>query len=393
MSKFGLRVAGIFFAILATTPAIAEEAETADTKISLPAIVVTPVEVHKLVDRVVASGTIQPSEEVYVLPLVDGQSIRTLNADVGDTVKEGDILAVLGTDTLLLQKSQLEANKAKVEAARAQLQAQIAQVKANTAEAVRQSDRLAKLSASGTVSSAKADQAKAAADAALAQQKASEEGLKTNDADMRVIEAQLADIALKLARTEVKATASGLISARNAKVGAIAAGAGQPLFTIIKDGKLQLKADLAESDVLKVNAGQKVAITTTAAAGTIEGVVARVDPTVNAATRLGSVLIDILHPEDARSGMYAQAEITVDEHTAPALPVTAVTTDGGRNIARMVENGVVKLTEVKIGIQDGAFVEIEDGLKTGDEVVAKAGAYVRDGDRVNPVHSLQQATN
>ncbi|MCO6185330.1 efflux RND transporter periplasmic adaptor subunit [Rhizobium sp. L1K21] len=378
----------------AASPSLAADTEGAEPKVSLPAIIVTPVEVRDLVDRVVASGTIQPAEEVFVLPLVDGQPIKTLNVDVGDTVKEGDVLAVLSTDTLILQKGQLEANKAKVAATRAQLEAQLAQVKANTAEAVRQSERLAKLVKSGTVSTAQADQAKAAADAALAQQTASEEALKSNDADMKVIDTQIAEIDLKLARAEVKATASGVISARNAKIGAIAVGAGaQPLFTIIRDGKLQLKADLAESDVLKVKKGQNVKITTTANVKPVDGKVARVEPTVDPTTRLGSVLIDILNPDEARSGMYAQASITIDEHSAPSLPLTAVTSEDGENMARKVEDGVVKLTTVETGIQDGDYIEITSGLQAGDEVIAKAGAYVRDGDRINPVRDLDQATN
>lgn len=395
MSRFKLRVACAFFlAVAASSPALAAETEETEAKTTLPAIIVTPVETRELVERVVASGTIQPAEEVYVLPLVDGQPIKTLNVDVGDMVKEGDILAVLSTDTLELQRSQLEANKAKVEAAGAQLEAQLAQVKANTDETVRQSKRMAKLAETGTISSAQADQTKAAADAALAQQRASEEALKANAADMKVIETQLDDIDLKLSRTEVKATASGLVSARNAKIGAIAVGAGgQPLFTIIRDGKLQLKADLAESDVLKVKKGQKVEITTTANEKPVEGVVDRVDPTVSSTTRLGSVLIDILSPDETRSGMYAQASITIREHSGPSLPLTAVTTDNGGYMARKVEDGIVKLTKVTTGIQDGEYIEITGGLQPEDEVVAKAGAYVRDGDRVNPVRELDQATN
>jgi HlyD family secretion protein len=45
----------------------------------------------------------------------------------------------------------------------------------------------------------------------------------------------------------------------------------------------------------------------------------------------------------------------------------------------------VKQTEVSLGIQDGLFVEVTEGLAEGDLVVAKAGSFVRDGDRINPV--------
>ena len=91
--------------------------------------------------------------------------------------------------------------------------------------------------------------------------------------------------------------------------------------------------------------------------------------------------------------MYATAEIIISDRNVLTLPLTAVTTEDGASIVRLVDgNGVVKLTKVKTGVQDGDFIEIESGLKAKDIVVEKAGAYVRDGDRVNPVFP-QTASN
>ncbi|HZG27702.1 MAG TPA: efflux RND transporter periplasmic adaptor subunit [Ensifer sp.] len=383
-------------AILLAVPALAEDAPaTTDAKpvINAPSIVVTAVVDRQLTDRVLTSGTIQPVEEVYVQPLVDGLSIKTLKADVGDKVKAGDVLATLMDDTLILQKSQLEANKAKVIAAGAQAEAQRLSVKTNLDEANRQLGRGETLAKSGTISTAQLDQLKAAATSAAASLNSAEQGIKANAADMKVIEAQIADIDLKLSRTEVKAPVDGVISARNAKVGAIASGAGQPLFTLIRDNALELKADLAEEDVLKVAKGQKVTISLAGSGIKIPGTVLKVDPTVNATTRLGSVEVKIDNPEAARSGMYAQAVITVAERNAPALPVTAVTTNSEATTARLVRDDIVHIVPVETGIQDGQYIEIRKGLTPGDKVVAKAGAYVRDGDRVKPVESLDSATN
>ena len=85
----------------------------------------------------------------------------------------------------------------------------------------------------------------------------------------------------------------------------------------------------------------------------------------------------------------ASAEIIVQEHQGIVLPLSAITTADGKTVARKVENGVVQLVPVQTGIQDGQVIEIVSGLAAGDEVVAKAGAYVRDGDKVNPVHAEQ----
>ncbi len=382
--------------ILMAAPALAEDAPAVQAEkpaINAPSIVVTTVTERKLTDRVLTSGTIQPVEEVYVQPLVEGLSIKTLKADVGDKVKAGDVLATLMDDTLILQKSQLEANKAKVVAAGAQAEAQRLSVKTNLDEANRQLGRGESLAKTGTISTAQLDQLKAAATSAAASLNSAEQSIKANAADMKVIEAQIADIDLKLSRTEVKAPVNGVISARTAKVGAIASGAGQPLFTLIRDEALELKADLAEDDVLKVAKDQKVTISLAGSGKKIAGTVLKVEPTVNTTTRLGTVEVKIDNPDAVRAGMYAQADITVAERTAPSLPVTAVTTSSDATTARLVRDDVVHIVPVETGIQDGQYIEISKGLQPGDKVVAKAGAYVRDGDRVKPVESLAAATN
>ena len=356
---------------------------------NLPAIVVTTAEPHAIVDRVIATGTIQAVEEVYVTPLVEGLSIRTLAADVGDRVEKDGTLATLNDDALLLQKSQTEASLAKAEAALAQIKAQLAEARANADEAVRARDRAQKLVKSGSQSQAAADQAAAAADAALARVNSAEQAISVSQADIKVAQSQIDDIDLKLARTAVKSPVAGIVSARTAKIGAIATGAASPLFTVIRDGEIELKADVAEDAVLKLAPEQKVTVTLAGGAAKLTGTVRLVEPTLDPQSRLGHVYIRFTEPDKARAGMFASAEIVVAEKKGIALPLSAITTADGKTVARKVENGIVTLVPVETGIQDGQLVEIVSGLAAGDEVVAKAGAYVRDGDRINPVHGEQ----
>ena len=152
-------------AFMTVTPvvALAADAATGDAAgqqqtQNLPAIVVTSAEARPIVDRVIATGTVQAVEEVYVTPLVEGLSIRSLAADVGDRVEADGTLATLNDDALVLQKSQTEASLAKAEAALAQIKAQLAEAKANADEAVRARDRAQKLVKSGSQSQANADQ-------------------------------------------------------------------------------------------------------------------------------------------------------------------------------------------------------------------------------------------
>ncbi|MCA1404940.1 efflux RND transporter periplasmic adaptor subunit [Ensifer sp. IC3342] len=379
--------------LCALSSAFAEEAAKPQQSQALPSIVVTEAVQQSISDRVIATGSIEAVEETYVSPLVDGLSVRSLNVDVGDRVEEGSTLVVLNDDALLLQKSQLEANLAKAEASLAQLRAQLAEMTANSEEATRVADRAVRLSENGTVSTAEADRLKALAAAARARVHSAEQSVSVATADIKVVQAQIDDIDLRLARTAVKAPVSGVISAKNAKVGAIASGSGEPLFAIIRDGAIEMKADVAEADLIKLAVGQTASVRLAGSSTTIEGKIRLIAPTVDPQTRLGRVDITLSDTSKARAGMYASAVITVEQKQTVVLPQTAVTAEDGKAIVRKVEDGVVRLVPVVTGIQDGQFVEILSGLKAGEQAVAKAGAYVRDGDRINPVKSAQPATN
>lgn len=373
------------FALAGPLPVAAEENKPAETEQLLPAIMVTPVTERAMVDRIDVSGSIMPNEEVYVAPLVEGLQIADLMKDVGDHVTKGEVLAQLNADTLLLQKSQLEANKARVEAAGAQAQAQVIEARTNADESERQAKRAETLALSGTIPRAQADQARAAATAAAARVNSAEQAIVANKADMKVIESQIADIELRLTRTAVKAPVDGVVTARNARIGAIASGAGQPLFMLMRDGKVELEADVAESDILKIAPGQTAEIVMAGGAARSKGTVRRIDPELNMQTRLGKVRIVVEDSDKARAGMFATAEVIVAERTTLSLPLTAVAIDKTGSYVRKVENGRIKMVNVETGIVDGENIEIASGLKAGDEVVLKAGAYVRDGDRINPV--------
>jgi HlyD family secretion protein len=351
-----------------------------------PAIRVVAVQERTLTDRVVVTGTIEAVEEVYVQPQVDGLRIEKLNADVGDTVKAGETLATLSEDALLLEKSQLQANRAKSEAVGAQFQAQLAEAKANEEEAIRQAVRAEKLVKVDAVSTGQAEQLRAAATAATARVNSANQAIYANNADAKVIDAQIDDINLKLARTAVKAPVSGIVSVRNARIGLIAMmAAGNPLFTIIRDNAIELKADVPEGDILKLKPGQTVHISVAGTSTEVDGKVRLIDPTIDATTRLGSVKIIVDDPAVARIGMYASAEIIVSERKVPSLPLTAVTAEKDGLYVRRIVDDRVKMTKVETGVQDGDFIEISKGLAVKDIVVEKAGAYVRNGDRITPV--------
>lgn len=386
-------VLALLLASVAVSPLAAQEAgQPSATEAKLPSIIVTEAVKKSLTDRIIATGTIRPIDEIYVQPLVEGLSVKTINVDVADEVEANAVLATLNDDALLLQQSQYQANRAKAEASVAQYQAQVIEAEANLDDAVKQRDRTAKLNQSGTSTVSQLEQANAQVSVARARLNAARQSVAVGESDVRVIEAQLADVELQLARTGVKAPVAGVISAKNAKVGAIASGNGDPLFTIIKDGAIELVADISESDIQKAKVGQKALVTVAGGQREIEGRVRLVSPTVDQTTRLGLVHIEIDPDSGARAGMYGRAAIVVEQTDALALPLSAVTTGREGSLARKVEEGVVKQVKIDIGFQDGGFVQVLNGLQPGDVVVAKAGAFVRDGDHIAPVPEKPAAT-
>lgn len=371
----------------------AEEAVVAEPAApALPAITVTEVRPRLLTDRIIASGLVAAVEEVQVAPLIEGQPLEELRADVGDMVAEGDVLAVLSRTSLELQKSEAVASLAAARAGIAQGEAQRVEAEAAEAEALRVADRTARLREQGTAPQAQLDTADANATAAKARVQVAIEVLESARAQLALAEARLENVDLMLSRTEVRAPVAGKIIARNARLGAIATAAGQPMFVMMRDGALELRADVAESDLLRLKEGQPARLRAVGMAEPLTGIVRLVEPTIDPSSRLGRARIEVTDPERLRSGMFVEAEIVAAERETLAVPLTAVGSSAAGTTVMRVRDGLVERAVVTTGIRDGAFVEITGGLAAGDLVVAKAGAFVRAGDRINPVPDAD-ATN
>jgi HlyD family secretion protein len=377
-----LLVAGVVFGAETAWAETAGATETAPAEAAatvLPAITVSEVIETTVRDRILVSGLVEPVERVQVAPLIEGQPILTLDADIGDMVTEGQVLATLSSTTLELEKSQNAASLASARATIAQAEAQLLEAQSAASEAVRVNERTASLRAQGTASQAAADTAAANAIAATARVTVAAQSLEAARAQLALVQAQLANVELNLTRTRVVAPVGGEVIARNATLGSIATATGQPMFVIIKDNALELRGDVA---------GQPALLRLVGAAESLSGTVRLVEPSIDTATRLGGVRISIDVPGSVRSGMFAEAEVIAAERNGLVVPVTALGSMDGETVVMKVTDGTVARTVVTTGIRDGANVEILEGLARGDTVVTKAGAFVRDGDRINPVPAV-----
>ncbi len=359
----------------------------------LPAITVSVVAEQILRDEIIASGLVSPVEQVNVAPLIEGQQIEQLLADVGDSVSAGQVIAILSRSSLDLQKSQLNASLASARATIAQAEAQMTQAKSSADEAQRSNERTVALKAAGNASQAAADKSNAAAISATAQLAVATQSLEATKANLSLVEAQIENVDLQLSRTEVKAPFAGEITARNATLGGIASASGQPMFVLMRDSALELRADIAESDLLRAVPGQTATLKLSSTDIPLAGTVRLVEPTIDSSSRLGRLRIAFADSSQVRSGMFVEATILVSEHKSVAVPVTALGSYQGKPAVMVIENGSAKRQLIKTGVRDGGWVEVIEGLSAGQTVVTKAGSFVRDGDRINPVPEIVSTTD
>lgn len=352
---------------------------------TLPAISVSEVVSAPLRERVIASGLVGAVEEVQVQPLVQGQQIDALLADVGDRVEAGQVLARLSGLGLELELSQLRANEASARAGLAQAEAALSEARGNAAEAERQAARNAGLAERGTVPQATADQTRAAAEATRASVRVAEQAIASAQAQTGFVAAQVASAELQLARIEVKAPVAGLVVARNAQVDAISTAAGEAMITIVRDAAMELRAEVSEQDLLRLRASQPVHLDATNAAEPLTGTVRLVEPSIDPGTRLGRVRIALDDPSPVVAGMFPTAEILASEGEALAVPVTAGSAGADGSFVTRVRPGTVERVPVTTGIRDGLWIGGTRGMAAGDLVVTQAAAFPRDGDAIDPV--------
>ncbi len=175
--------------------------------------------------------------------------------------------------------------------------------------------------------------------------------------------------------------------ARTAKVGAIVSAASGALFRIAENGEIELEAAVSETTLARIRSGQTVDVLPAGAVEPVRGTVRLVSPEVDAATRLGKVRIALPPSETLRSGAFARGTVELARSNGLALPVSAVLTSGDAPVVQVVKNGKVETRTVETGLSGGGFVEIRKGLAAGEEVVARSGTFLRDGDAVAPVQA------
>ncbi len=306
--------------------------------------------------RIAANGNITAWQEASVGTEAHGLRLAEVNVNVGDVVRRGQVLATFASES--------------VSAELAQSRAAVAEAAAALADARDNVRRAQHLQTTGALSAQQIQQYVTAQRTAQARMEASQAAAKTQR--------------LRLAQTRVLAPDDGIISARSATVGAVLP-AGQELFRLIRQGRLEWRAEVAASDLAKLKPGL-LAQVTPVGGETITGTVRMVAPTVDTQTRNGLVYVDLPSAASVRAGMYARGEFAVGADRMMTLPQSAVVLrDGFTYVMCVGASSNVNQTKVTVGRRAGDRVEITGGVELSARVVAAGGDFLGDGDLVRVV--------
>ena len=361
--------------------AVAAEAPRA---VEPPTVTVAAARKRPFVDRLFVSGTLVAREEAMVAAQIDGLTIVELDAEDGDKVVAGQVLARLDRSQLDTQLAQSDAAIARADAAVAQAESQIEQTKAQVNWATSDFDRASKLGAQIMAASA-IEQREIALRTAHAQLAASQHALAVAQADRKSRDAERSEILVRLARTEVKSPVSGVVSLRTARLGAATMGANEPLFRVITDGAVDLEADVPEQSIARLSLGMQARIRLPGASDDVDGFVRLISAEVDKASRMGKVRIAVEASAAARVGSFASGEIAVARSDGVGVPASAVERDSSGARLLVVRGGIVEQRRVAAGIAEGDWLEIRNGVAPDETVVARAAAFLRPGDRVRPI--------
>jgi HlyD family secretion protein len=307
-----------------------------------------------------ATGSIAAWQEAVIGAEVNGLLLKDVMVNVGDMVKKGQVIARFSTSNIDADIAQASAN--------------LAEAKAALLEAASNATRARGIQNTGALSAQQIDQYLTAEASAKARVEAAQAGLNVQQ--------------VKLKQTTVYAPDSGIISARTATVGAVAS-AGQELFKLIRQGRLEWRAELTSADVNQLKVGMPATLTLPDGQS-LQGKVRAFAPNVDAQTRNAIVYVDIPN-QGAKAGMFARGQFTLSNSQAFTLPNSAIVMrDGFAYVMQVMPNQTVKQLKVNLGRRSGNAVEVLDLTAQQGDFVNSGGAFLVDGDAVKVVISPKQ---
>lgn len=338
-------------------------------------------------DHVAVVGTLIAKEEMRVNALIEGKEIRQILVEAGDVVRKGQPLALLDVAQaeLLLERNTVQLSRVAVAVAQENSRIDVASVtERETRKAV---ERSRSLFGKGVVSQQLLDEHENAFSRAKSQLEMAQQALTLAEADRKLVELERSEIALTIERSTVRATASGLILIRNARVGSVTSPSGDPLFSMAQDSLVEVEASVSEASFIRLKEGMGAEIIVPGRTGPIHGRVrlsaARIDP----GTRMGLVRVELVQGQGLVPGAFVYGRIETGQRSNVVVPATAVRSQDGKSSVFVVENDQVRARSVTLGSPAGSTIELLSGVKDGEIVVIRSGSFLKAGEKILAVRS------
>jgi HlyD family secretion protein len=328
---------------------------------SIPLVSVMTPGVQPVATQVTFTGAIQARHELPIGNSGDTGRIVAVYVQVGDRVRQGQLLAKLDDSVLAPQVAQLTAA---LEQARAQAALSAAEYKRGVA-----------VGPAGGLSAQDIEKLQAAS--------------IMDAANIKVVAAQLAVMRAKLALTHIVAPVAGIVLTRNAEVGQIASSGGPALFEIEDAGQVEMIGQVAEQDMADLKVGQAAGVSLIGYPQPFQGHIWLLGAVIDPQTRLGEVRIALAPNPALRPGAFARASVTLARAERPVLPQTAVMADNSGSYVYVVGRGnQVQRRAVAVGSVVPAGVVIARGLSGREQVVTMDGGFLHSGERVTVARTV-----
>ncbi|MGB7846107.1 MAG: efflux RND transporter periplasmic adaptor subunit [Candidatus Acidiferrum sp.] len=357
---------------------------------------VAAAKVHRtdLTRAVTVTAEFRPYQEIDVHAKVAGY-VKRIYVDVGDRIKQGQLIAVLEIPELQneVQTAEASVSKSQEEIRRAQAELERTQFALEVAHLAY--SRLADVSKTrpGLVAQQEIDDTLGRDRVAQAQVATAEAALSSAKQQLRVAEADRERIRTLFAYAQIKAPFSGVVTKRYADTGSMiqtgisSQTQSMPLVTLAQENLLRLVIPVPESAVSKMRLGSPVEVSVSTLGKKFQGKVSRFADQVDTATRTMHTEVDVPNPKgELVPGMYATASLVLnDERNALAVPVQALTrAEDSVSVFLIDKQGKLEERPVQIGIEASDQVEILSGLNEGDLVVVGNRSQLQPGMTVQP---------
>jgi RND family efflux transporter MFP subunit len=342
-------------------------------------VAVARVERQDLAQELVCDAEFRPYQEIDLHAKVAGY-LESINVDIGDRVKAGQLLATIEVPELAddIRRAEAAQKRSGQEVTRAQAASDDAHLVYTRLSAVAKSQP-------GLI-------AQQELDSALEKDRAAASALAAAQAEVEVAKAELEKLQTMLKYCRIAAPFAGVITERYADPGAlIQAGTSSstqtlPVVRLSQNDRLRLDIPVSVSYVSRIKTGDSVAIRVAALEKPFEGKIARSSGKVDTATRTMKVEVDVPNADlKLIPGMYASVALRLDHRDrALAIPVEAVSRQKACTVFVVTSDNILEERTVSLGLETPRKCEVLAGLRENELVMIGSRTQVKPGQRVGP---------